>query len=115
MGAVRATIFPRQELEQFTQRNIRKLPEEAGHINEIPLAAPLADGDKLHQSDVLGIRKRAALRLMEGAQETIRVMEELNLEAADPALKASLPHPQALWAGEHSKVAGQQLGPEGTP
>jgi len=115
MGAVRATIFSRQSLEQFTQRNIRKLSEEAGHINEIPLAAPLADGDKLHQSDVLGIRKGPELRLTEGAQETIRVMEELNLEAADPALNASLPHPQVLWAGEQSKAASQQLGPEGTP
>jgi hypothetical protein len=115
MGAVRAAVFSRQEFKQFTQRNIRKLSEKAGHINEVPFAAPLADGDKLHQSDVLGIRKGAALHLMEGAQETIRVMEELNLETAHPALNASLPHPQVLWAGEHTKVAGQQLGPEGTP
>jgi hypothetical protein len=115
MGAVRAAIFSRQEFKQFTQRNIRKLFEEAGHINEIPLVAPLADGDKLHQSDVLGVRKRAVLRLMEGAQETIRVMQELNLEAAHPALNASLPHPQVLWAGEPGKAAGQQLGPEITP
>jgi hypothetical protein len=115
MGAVHVAIFSWQEFEQLTQRNIRKASEEAGHINEIPLAAPLADGDKFHQSDVMGIRKRPALRLMEGAQETIGVMEELNLEAADPALYASLPHPQMLWAGDHSKAAGQQLGPEGTP
>ena len=115
MGAVRAAIFSRQEFEQFTQRNIRELSEEAGHINEIPLAAPLADGDKLHQRDVTWIRERAVLRPMEGVQEAIRVMKELNLEAADPALKASFTHAQVLWAGEHSKTAGQQLGPEGTP
>jgi hypothetical protein len=115
MGPVRAAVFSRQEFEQFTQRNIRKLSEEAGHINEISLAAPLADGGKLHQSDVLGIRKRAVLRLMQGAQETIRVMQELSLVAAYPALYTSLPHPQVLWAGEHSKAAGQQLGSEGTP
>jgi hypothetical protein len=115
MGTVHAAIFSRQEFEQFTQGNIWELSEEAGQIHEIPLAAALADGDKLHQCDVTWIRKRAALRLMEGAQKTIRVMEELQLEAADPALNASLPHPQVLWAGEHSKAAGQQLGPEGTP
>jgi hypothetical protein len=42
-------------------------------------------------------------------------MEELNLEAGDPAPNASFTHTQVLRAGDNSKAAGQQLGPEGTP
>ena len=55
-------------------------------------------------AEALGIRKRTALRLLEGEQATVRVREELNLEAANPALNASLPHPQVLWAGERSQA-----------
>jgi hypothetical protein len=49
MGAVHAAILSLQEFQQFAQGDIRKLPEEAGEINEIPLTAALPDGDRVLQ------------------------------------------------------------------
>jgi hypothetical protein len=64
MGEVHGAILSLQEFQQFAQGDIRKLFEETGQIDEIPLAAALADGDEFHQCDVMWICKRAALRMV---------------------------------------------------
>jgi hypothetical protein len=115
MGAVHLAVLSLQEFQQFAQGDVGEALQEAGQINEIPLAAALTYGDELHQCDVIRICQRTVLGIMERAQKPIGVIEELSLVAIDPALNASFTHGQVLWMGKNRKAAGQQLGPEGTP
>lgn len=115
VGAVHFAVLSLQEFQQFAQGDLGEVLQEAGQIDEIALAATLADSDELHQCDVIRICQRTVLRIVERAQKPIGVIEVLSLDATDPALNASFTHGQVLWLRKSRKAAGHQLGPEGTP